>query len=325
MISYRKVCLALLLATSVSLLLSPAALAQPADDDPPRAPAQTQLAASPAPQPAATSAGPVLYSAAPAELIGPTGPTKDGPQPASAETPPAPSPAPQPAATDPDDGWHIGITPYLWFAGMHGTAGALGYGAGFRASFADIFKYLNIGLMGTVEPQYKRFSMPFDFMWLKLSDDKGSPFEIGPTSIKVKVTQTLLTPKVAYRLVDQEKVKVDGTFGIRYWHMGTSLTFEPPGMLNNPSQSVNWVDVVAGARFQVPLSPKVMVTVLGDAGGGGANLDYQVGGFLGYKLKKNLILQAGYRYLDVNYRPSSSFVYDTATSGVLLGVTFYVK
>jgi hypothetical protein len=315
----RKVCLALFLATSVSLLSSSAALAEPADDDPQQASAQTQLAASPPPQPAATSASPVSSSAAPAE------PTKDDPQPARAETPPAASPEPQPKAADPDGGWHIGITPYLWFAGMHGTAGALGHDVGFRASFADIFKYLNIGLMGAVEPQYKRFSMPVDFMWMKLSDDKGSPFEIGPTSVKVKVTQTLLTPKIAYRLVDQEKIKVDGNVGIRYWHLGTSLTFEPPGVLGSPSQSVNWVDVVAGARIQVPLSPKVMVTVLGDAGGGGANLDYQVGGLLGYKLKKNLILQAGYRYLDVNYRPSSSFVYDTATSGVLLGVTFYVK
>jgi hypothetical protein len=304
MIYSRRVSLTLLLAAGLSLLLSPAVRAQ---DDPQQATAQAQLAASPAP---------------PAE---PNEPTEADPQPASAETPPAASPEPLPKSADPDDGWHIGITPYLWFAGMHGTAGALGYDAGFRASFADIFKYLNIGLMGAVEPQYKRFSMPLDFMWMKLSDDKGSPFEIGPTSVKIKATQTLITPKIAYRLVDQEKIKVDGNVGIRYWHLGTSLTFEPPGVLGTPSQSVNWVDVVAGGRIQVPLSPKVMATVLGDAGGGGANLDYQVGGFLGYKLKKNLILQAGYRYLDVNYRPSSSFVYDTATSGVLLGVTFYVK
>jgi hypothetical protein len=32
-----------------------------------------------------------------------------------------------------------------------------------------------------------------------------------------------------------------------------------------------------------------------------------------------------WRYLDVNYRPSSSFIYDVAQSGLLLGVTFNLK
>ena len=43
------------------------------------------------------------------------------------------------------------------------------------------------------------------------------------------------------------------------------------------------------------------------------------------KFKPNIIGQLGWRYLDVNYRPSSSFVYDVAQSGLLLGVTFNLK
>jgi hypothetical protein len=31
------------------------------------------------------------------------------------------------------------------------------------------------------------------------------------------------------------------------------------------------------------------------------------------------------RYLDVNYRSSSSFIYDVAQSGLFLGVTFILK
>jgi hypothetical protein len=54
-------------------------------------------------------------------------------------------------------------------------------------------------------------------------------------------------------------------------------------------------------------------------------VDYQVAGLLGYRVKPNVILQAGWRYLDVNYRPSSSFVYDVAQSGLLLGVTINLK
>ncbi len=48
-------------------------------------------------------------------------------------------------------------------------------------------------------------------------------------------------------------------------------------------------------------------------------------GLLGYKVKPTVMLQLGWRYLDVNYRPSSTFVYDGVTSGIILGATFNLK
>jgi hypothetical protein len=50
--------------------------------------------------------------------------------------------------------------------------------------------------MGVVEPRYKRIVMPVDFMWMKLSDNKALPFDEGATSVKAKMTETLLTPKI---------------------------------------------------------------------------------------------------------------------------------
>ena len=233
-------------------------------------------------------------------------------------------PAPLRGAPADDTSWHLEITPYLWFASAHGTAGYLGRDASFHASFGDIFSKLNIGLMGAAEARKGRFVFPSDFMWIKLSDDTALPEnELGVTSIKVKMTQSILTPKAGYRIVDLEKLKVDGTIGIRYWHLGENLNFQPSGL--NNSQSANWVDVVAGAKLQIPLSPKGSITILGDAGAGGASVDYQVASLLGYKIKPKIILLLGYRYLDVNYRPSSTFVYDGATSGIMLGTTFNVR
>ena len=46
---------------------------------------------------------------------------------------------------------------------------------------------------------------------------------------------------------------------------------------------------------------------------------------VGYKIKPTVLLAAGWRYLDVNYRPSSSFVYSAGQSDLLLGVTFNLK
>jgi hypothetical protein len=236
------------------------------------------------------------------------------------------APAPQKATSAPDDNWHLGISPYLWFAGVHGSVGAHGFTASVHASASDVLSKFNIGLMGAVEARKKRFVAPVDYMWIKLSDDKAFPGigDLGADSIKAKMTSSILSPKAGYRFVDSEKFQANALVGIRYWHLGTNLSLQPASF-TIVSQSANWVDVVAGAKFVMPLSPKAMITVLGDAGGGGASVDYQVAGLLGYRIKPTVILQAGWRYLDVNYRPSSSFVYDVAQSGLLLGVTFNVK
>jgi hypothetical protein len=234
--------------------------------------------------------------------------------------------APSPTTTaSPDDGWHVGVTPYIWFAGVHGTAGALGFQTSVHATFGDIFNYLNIGLMADLEARKKRVLLTTDFMWMKLSDQKALPLnEVGIQSVDARMKQFLLTPGVGYRLVDKKILKIDAIVGFRYWHLGQSLEFTP-SLLGGVSRSQNWVDGLGGARIHIPLTQKVMMTIAGDAGGGGANSDYQVAGLLGYNITKKLVLQAGWRYLDVNYRGSQSFVYDMATSGALLGLTINLK
>src|SRR5260370_7747855 len=83
--------------------------------------------------------------------------------------------APQSSAATPDGNWHFAITPYIWFAGAHGTAGFLGPDASFHPSFADIFTYLNIGLMAAREARKDRFLIPLHFICLNLSTATGLP------------------------------------------------------------------------------------------------------------------------------------------------------
>src|SRR5580700_9713429 len=197
--------------------------------------------------------------------------------------------APQPTGKDKDkdkeasanDGWHFAFTPYIWFAGVHGTAGVLGHDVSVHASFSDIFDYLNIGAMGAFESRYRRVIMPVDFMWMKLSDEKGIPITDNVASIKATMRETMLTPKIGYRIADGKKVKVDALFGFRYWHLSTDLTLQPVQIRGGFSQSTSWADAVAGGRIEAELSPKAFVLVAGDAGGADARADYQVGGFLG--------------------------------------------
>jgi hypothetical protein len=248
-------------------------------------------------------------------------PTEMAPQ---VQTPSA-TPAPAPASAA-DDAWHFSLSPYLWFPGVHGTVGANGHDASVHASAGDLLSHFRFGLMATAELRRKRFLIPVDMMWVRLGDDKALPFLGDGVSADIKVDEFILTPKIGYRLLDGEKLKIDALTGFRYWHLGQNLKFNPSITGRDFSGSQNWVDPLVGGRITAPLSPKIEALIAGDVGGWGAGsqLDYQIVGLLGYRLKTKYILQVGYRYLDVDWR-SGGNVFDTATSGFLFGVTINFK
>jgi len=208
-----------------------------------------------------------------------------------------------PAPADPPDspeGFHLGITPYLWFSGIHGTVGALGHDASVHASASDVLSNFDIGFMILAEPSYNRIVFPIDYMWVKLSDNKGLPFDQGYYSVKVTITESVLTPKIGYRLVDKSRFKADVLWGIRFWYLTNSLTLQPVSPFGTLSSSKGWVDAVSGAKFQIGLTKRAFITIFGDAGGANAKYEYQVGGGLGFRIAERWALQAGYRYLAVD-------------------------
>jgi hypothetical protein len=230
------------------------------------------------------------------------------------------------ASTASESDWHLTVSPYLWFPGVHGNiVGPNGGEFGFSASPGDMLSHVRIGLMGVVEPRYKRIVMPLDIMWIRLGSDRALPHTPGQGVANLRATEFLLTQKLGYRLIDAEKVKIDALAGFRYWYFGQSLSFTTNAL--NFSGSQNWVDPLVGGRITGILTPKVEVTVGGDVGGWGvgSQIDYQTFGLLGYRIKSALALQAGYRYLYFDKRRASGTYLDVATSGVLFGVSITLK
>lgn len=224
-----------------------------------------------------------------------------------------------------DSKWHFYSVSYLYLPGVHGTFGVRGYDAGVKASIWDLLSKARFGIMGAFVPAYNRWSMPADFIWLRLKDDKALAFNPA-YSIQAKATVSIFTPKVNYLVVRSPKAKVYGTAGLRYWYIGNTLTLNPPPPVlpsNSVHQSASWVDVVAGARFNIPLAKKVSIDILGDAGGGGASLDYQAASFLNYQWKPKIVLQGGWRYMTIHYQGSSKqFLFNATLNGVILGATY---
>lgn len=231
-----------------------------------------------------------------------------------------------PPVGEPTSDWHFAVSPYLWFPGAHGTVGARGHEASIHVSPGDLLSHFRFGLMGLVDTRYKRIVMPVDVIWLRLGANNALPLTDEAVNAKLTASEFILTPKIGYRLVDSQIVKIDALTGFRYWYFGESLRLSTSNTSVKFSGSQNWADPMVGGRILANLSPKISVSIGGDVGGWntGSLLDYQFGAILGYRIKPAVVLQAGYRYLAVDYRNGGTTL-NVVTAGVLFGATFTLK
>jgi len=245
---------------------------------------------------------------------------------------PSPSPAPaQPLPDSPstskaasDDAWRVKIAVYGWFPGIHGNVGGSNHNVGIHAPFSDVFHYLKGVIPVAVEADKGRFVMPIDFFWVRLGDNKAIGLGgLAGTSIDIKITESILTPKIGYRLLNGDHLKIDALGGIRYWYVSQTL-YLPSGTMQ--TRNADWVDGIGGARFIVPLSEKAAISAAGDAGAGGASLDYQGVGLFTYAFTPQIGLGLGWRYLYVDYNKNfgpldrRNFLYNVAQTGALAGL-----
>ncbi len=252
--------------------------------------------------------------------------------------PAAGAPAPQGATgqdttggTGQDDQWHISVSPYLWLPWAHGSLGAFGRDIGFSVTPDDLLSHARFALLGAVDARRNKIVTTGDLLYMRLGASNAIPYPpaLQATSANFTANMFILTPKVGLRLVNLNKIKADFLTGIRYWYFGESVNFTPSLLGLNFSKSQNWVDPLVGGRIEMALTRKTVFTAAGDVGGWGtgSQIEYQVVGLLGYKLKRNLTLQGGYRYLyfDKTKGGQAAAYADAAFSGILLGATLNLK
>jgi len=166
----------------------------------------------------------------------------------------------------------------------------------FGRALPDLLQHFRFGLMGTVQARRGRYVFINDLLWVRLRATNTTTLPIPgqpQLSAEAKAWQFILTPAFGYRFLDGEKIKIDALMlGVRYWHVGSSLQFTPSPFGRTFSKTLNWADPLLGARILFPLSPKVLVTIGGDAGGWGAGvqLDYEIVGSLGHNLSRKFTL-----------------------------------
>src|SRR5215467_10369440 len=109
-------------------------------------------------------------------------------QPVDAQAQTPPDPTNSSSSRSYDQGWRLDLRPYLWFAGAHGTVGALGRDASVHASAGDLLSHFNFGLMGAAEARYNHIVLTGDLLWIRLSDSSALPFPgLGAISADARV------------------------------------------------------------------------------------------------------------------------------------------
>jgi hypothetical protein len=228
-----------------------------------------------------------------------------------------PARAQSPTAPPEGDDWEFSIAPYLMGAALDGTVSVNGREAEADISASDIFDHLDLGAMGMAAARKGNWGVMSDAVFVKLEvESPKPPADFNPT---IGIFQLQGLRKVA--------PWADVTAGVRWNHLNAVIDMKPPFPPVHVDKSRNWVDPVLGVVLRTPGKGRLHGTLIADIGGFsvGSKLTWQVFPTVGVRLSKHASLEAGYRFLDVDYESgdgASRFAYDMLYQGPVVGFAF---
>jgi len=240
------------------------------------------------------------------------------------------------------DGWEIRLMPYLWMLSMKADGTINGLTGSVDLSFGDIVDNLDSGAMGRVEVWKNKWGFSFDglFMNLGASQSFQGRRDSVVFDLDADVRLGMADFGLMYRLSEksfgknnQQKLTFEPYGGLRYGYIRQKIdldvTIPRLGSIGRSfGTSEDYVEPFVGGRVIWDLNNKIAFNFRGDAGGFGignaSDLTWQIAGGMDYKFTKNIILNAGYRYVDLDYSRGSGrdeFGIDLQAQGPFIGMT----
>ncbi len=233
------------------------------------------------------------------------------------------SKTPSPVTPAQPDGWSFRFAPYVWLTALEGDVTLGPLTAPVDISISDTLDSLDMGYMGVLEATYGRWSFGVDLVYGKTSQDidaRGLLFR----SFRYEQKQWIVTPVVAYRVVDTAGYHMDLFAGARITALDAELTgrFVGGGELVAERDKA-WVDPIVGIRGQVQIADRFFFRYNGDIGGFGASsdLNWQAFAGVGMNFTSNISGALGYRAIGIDYS-EDRFGMDTVSHGPVLGIEF---
>jgi hypothetical protein len=220
---------------------------------------------------------------------------------------------PSAASASETNKWTFDASLYGLAAGMSGTVGIGPVNADVDFGFDKVWDNLEFAAMGTVRVGYDRWAITTDVIYMGLGASRNG--------VTVDLDQWVVEPTLSYRVCKYCEVLA----GVRY----NNISGEIRGPLGrNPSGTQEWWDPIIGANLSLPLGKGFSLNVRGDIGGFGVGSDFawQVFPYFGWQFAKWGSLQAGYRWVDMDYESGSGanrFKYDMFIQGPQIGFTFH--
>jgi opacity protein-like surface antigen len=219
--------------------------------------------------------------------------------------------------------WSFGATIYAWLNDTDLAVDTpLGEVDG-SLSFSDALDNLDMAFMGNFEANYGRWSFVTDVVYTDLSTDGSTPVGIAFTDIGVGSKMTIVTAIGAYRFVETPNVSIDLGGGLRYIELENKVSFSGGAAPATSSKTTtDWTDAILAARFTFPINDRTAARLFVDYGGfGGDTSSWQAFAGIGYRVSDNVILEAGYRYL--NFEKDAGANQTTVDlSGPAFGLTY---
>ena len=202
--------------------------------------------------------------------------------------------------------------------GMSGDIGIGPVNADVDVGLDDILNNLEFGFMGTARVGYGPWAFTAEGLYMGLEGTKNG--------VTAELDQWLVEPTLSYRVSKY----FEPLAGVRYNNLSGEL--RGPGILPTPripTGTQDWWDPIVGANLGLPLGKGFSLNLRGDIGGFGVGSDlaWQVFPYVDWQFAKWGSLQAGYRWLYMDYETGSGtsrFKYDMLNQGAQLGVTFHL-
>ncbi len=220
-----------------------------------------------------------------------------------------------------EDGWTFSVAPYFWAAGLSGDVASFGLPTiDVDASFSDILDNLDFAAMAIGEARNGRYSFFGDVIYTKIENSNATPRGILASTVDVTAETFAGLLGAGYAIADGPSGRLELIGGVKIWSAETKISFNG-GFLDGiaRSDSATWVDGVAGLRGTYAINSNFYLTGWGYVGAGGADIDWDVAGALGYRFNDTVATVVGYRALGVDYN-DDGYVFDVVQQGPILGL-----
>ena len=212
------------------------------------------------------------------------------------------------------DKWTFDVSLYGLAAGMSGDVGIGPVNADVDFGFDKVWDNLDFAMMGKMRVGYERWALNTDVIYMDLGASKNG--------VTVDMKQWMVEPSLSYTVCKG----FEALAGVRYNNLNAEISGGPLG--RNPSGTQDWWDPIVGANLSLPLGKNYTFNVRGDIGGFGvgSDLTWQAFPYFGWQFARWGSLQAGYRWLYMDYENGSGpsrFKYDMLIQGPQFGVTFH--